>query len=63
MIDEVHVFIAAKLSGGQAAPSPIGGEGIDRMAEALPLNDVQVQHVGADLYLTGRIEGRASSSP
>ena len=53
-IDEVHVFIAPKLCGGQAAPTPIAGEGVDRMADSLALDDLQIQHVGADLYLSGR---------
>jgi diaminohydroxyphosphoribosylaminopyrimidine deaminase/5-amino-6-(5-phosphoribosylamino)uracil reductase len=61
-IDEVHVFIAPKLCGGQAAPGPIGGDGIERMADALALADPQVQHVGADLYLSGRLERPASPS-
>jgi diaminohydroxyphosphoribosylaminopyrimidine deaminase/5-amino-6-(5-phosphoribosylamino)uracil reductase len=56
MIDEVHVFIAPKLCGGKTAPSPIAGEGIQRMAEALSLADLEVQHAGADLYLSARVE-------
>jgi diaminohydroxyphosphoribosylaminopyrimidine deaminase/5-amino-6-(5-phosphoribosylamino)uracil reductase len=55
MIDEVHVFIAPKLSGGEKAPSPIGGQGIERMADALSLMDLQVEYVGPDIYLSGRI--------
>ena len=56
MIDEVHVFIAPKLCGGGQAPGPIGGQGLERMADALSLADLQVQQVGPDLYLKGRIQ-------
>jgi diaminohydroxyphosphoribosylaminopyrimidine deaminase/5-amino-6-(5-phosphoribosylamino)uracil reductase len=56
MIDEVHAFTAPKLCGGREAASPIGGHGVERMADALSLVDVQVQHVGPDFYLKGRIQ-------
>jgi diaminohydroxyphosphoribosylaminopyrimidine deaminase/5-amino-6-(5-phosphoribosylamino)uracil reductase len=55
-IDEVHVFIAPKLIGGSDATSPIGGEGVDKIASALKLADPELRHVGDDIYLQGRIE-------
>lgn len=55
-IDEVHVFIAPKIVGGEAARSPIEGEGIDLMPEALALDCVQWKQVGSDLYLHGRVQ-------
>jgi diaminohydroxyphosphoribosylaminopyrimidine deaminase/5-amino-6-(5-phosphoribosylamino)uracil reductase len=61
-VDEVHIFISPKLCGGQAAPTPIAGDGIERMAEALMLEDPQVKHVGPDLYLSGRLARSANSS-
>jgi diaminohydroxyphosphoribosylaminopyrimidine deaminase / 5-amino-6-(5-phosphoribosylamino)uracil reductase len=61
-IDEVHVFIAPKLCGGQAAPTPVAGDGVDRMAEALMLEDPQVMRIGPDLYLSGRLARSANSS-
>jgi diaminohydroxyphosphoribosylaminopyrimidine deaminase / 5-amino-6-(5-phosphoribosylamino)uracil reductase len=54
-IDEVHIFIAPKLCGGESAPSPIAGHGLDRIADALSLDALEVQHIGPDLYLTGRV--------
>ena len=61
-IDEVHVFIAPKLCGGQAAASPLAGDGVDRMADALMLEDSQIKYVGPDLYLNGRLARSANSS-
>jgi diaminohydroxyphosphoribosylaminopyrimidine deaminase/5-amino-6-(5-phosphoribosylamino)uracil reductase len=60
-IDEVHVFIAPKLCGGESALGPIGGSGIERIAEALHLEEMDVQHVGADLYLAGRLAAASSA--
>jgi diaminohydroxyphosphoribosylaminopyrimidine deaminase/5-amino-6-(5-phosphoribosylamino)uracil reductase len=53
-IDEVHVFIAPKLFGGERAPSPIAGQGVEQVAAGLSLRDVNVEQVGPDLYLRGR---------
>lgn len=54
-IDEVHVFIAPKFAGGAAALSPIGGVGIERMADALQLADIAIEELDGDVYVHGRI--------
>ncbi len=53
-IDEVHAFIGAKLLGGEAAPSPVGGGGIAQIASAIPFADVKVQALDSDVYLCAR---------
>jgi diaminohydroxyphosphoribosylaminopyrimidine deaminase/5-amino-6-(5-phosphoribosylamino)uracil reductase len=58
-IDEVHVFIAPRLLGGAWARSPIAGEGIGDVAEAIELDVPEVQQLGDDIYLSGRIRPRA----
>jgi diaminohydroxyphosphoribosylaminopyrimidine deaminase/5-amino-6-(5-phosphoribosylamino)uracil reductase len=55
LIDEVHVFIAPKLAGGEGAIGPIGGSGIDKIAAAMHLSNTSFRQIGTDLYLTGRI--------
>ncbi len=54
-IDEVHVFIAPKLAGGSAAPSPIGGTGVERMAAAMKLADISIEELDGDVYVHGRV--------
>jgi diaminohydroxyphosphoribosylaminopyrimidine deaminase / 5-amino-6-(5-phosphoribosylamino)uracil reductase len=61
-IDEVHAFIAPKLLGGAGAPGPIAGEGIAAMSAALSLQELQVQQLGGDVYVRGRIVGGKSVS-
>ena len=51
--DEFHVFVAPKVTGGGAAPSPVGGAGVARMADALALNRVTFEPSGADVYVHG----------
>jgi len=54
-IDEVHAFIATKLIGGRDAPPPVGGGGVEQMAQARALRNPMVEHLGDDLYLHGRL--------
>jgi diaminohydroxyphosphoribosylaminopyrimidine deaminase/5-amino-6-(5-phosphoribosylamino)uracil reductase len=54
-VDEVHVFIAPKISGGAAAPSPVGGAGADKMANALALADISIEELAGDTYIHGRL--------
>jgi diaminohydroxyphosphoribosylaminopyrimidine deaminase/5-amino-6-(5-phosphoribosylamino)uracil reductase len=56
-IDEVHVFIAPRLVGGEQARSPILGRGVERIAEALALREVEVALVEGDVYIQGRTLG------
>jgi diaminohydroxyphosphoribosylaminopyrimidine deaminase/5-amino-6-(5-phosphoribosylamino)uracil reductase len=53
-IDEVHVFIAPKLIGGNV-PAPLAGRGMPEMKEALQLGSCHVEQLGSDVYLYGRI--------
>lgn len=55
LIDEVHVFIAPKLLGGSDAPSPVAGRGIEAMSAALFVTESEVERVGDDIYLRGRL--------
>jgi diaminohydroxyphosphoribosylaminopyrimidine deaminase/5-amino-6-(5-phosphoribosylamino)uracil reductase len=52
-IDEVHVFIAPRLAGGAEARTPMGGRGVERIAEALRLAEWRFEDVAGDLYVRG----------
>ncbi|MCS7303957.1 MAG: bifunctional diaminohydroxyphosphoribosylaminopyrimidine deaminase/5-amino-6-(5-phosphoribosylamino)uracil reductase RibD [Thermoguttaceae bacterium] len=54
-IDEVHIFIAPKLFGGAEAPVPLAGLGIQQLSEAAWVEPFQVQRLGQDVYLSGRV--------
>ena len=54
-VDEVRVFVAPKLIGGEDAPSPLGGRGVAKMAEAIELVDTHWQAVGGDALLEARV--------
>jgi diaminohydroxyphosphoribosylaminopyrimidine deaminase / 5-amino-6-(5-phosphoribosylamino)uracil reductase len=54
-VDEVHAFIAPKCVGGSQAPGPVAGTGIETMDAAMRLEGVQVEVLGCDVYLRGRV--------
>lgn len=54
-IDEVHVFVAPKLFGGSRAPTPLSGTGIQRLAQACAIEQTELQQLGDDLYISGRV--------
>jgi diaminohydroxyphosphoribosylaminopyrimidine deaminase/5-amino-6-(5-phosphoribosylamino)uracil reductase len=54
-INEVHAFIAPKLAGGTAR-SPIGGEGLADMTNALALTHVEIDTLDGDVHVHGFVK-------
>lgn len=55
LIDEVHCFIAPKLSGGATAPSPLGGIGLEQIPEHSTFIETQITLLDGDIYFNGRV--------
>ncbi|GCE08720.1 bifunctional diaminohydroxyphosphoribosylaminopyrimidine deaminase/5-amino-6-(5-phosphoribosylamino)uracil reductase RibD [Dictyobacter aurantiacus] len=55
LIDQVAAFIAPRLIGGRAAPSPIGGTGLSMMKHALTLANQRSQIIDGDILIQGLI--------
>jgi diaminohydroxyphosphoribosylaminopyrimidine deaminase/5-amino-6-(5-phosphoribosylamino)uracil reductase len=55
LIDEVHIFIAPKLLGGQDAKPVAAGLGPAQVRNAWPLADWTYERIGVDLYVRGRL--------
>lgn len=60
LVNKVTAFIAPKIIGGSDAPSAIGGKGIERIAEALELERVEVIQRGRDIEVTGYPAGQTT---
>ena len=53
LINKATFFIAPKIVGGSKAPTAVGGEGVERMKDALKLEGVEVIRLGDDIEVTG----------
>lgn len=54
-IDEAHVFLAPVMLGGAGALSPLGGKGVDKIADGLRLKSWRYEAIGEDLLIHGQI--------
>ncbi len=55
LIDEVYAFIAPKLIGGKDAKTPVEGQGLAKMSDALRLTDIRVETMGEDVLIRGKV--------
>ena len=58
LIDQVHVYMAPKLTGGAQAAGCIGGVGVGAMSEAQSFEFEDVVRLGRDVRLSGRIHSQ-----
>ena len=56
LVDEVMAFVAPKIIGGKNAKSPVEGDGITMMADAIHLQNRTITTFGDDVLLTGQVE-------
>ncbi len=54
-VDECHVFIAPKIVGGEQAPGPIAGRGLDLIPDSASLENLRTELLQGDVYVTGRV--------
>lgn len=55
LVDEVVWFIAPKLVGGRDAAGPVGGAGVERMADAIHLERIRMRRFGDDMAIMGYV--------
>ncbi len=55
LIDEVMAFVAPKIIGGKTATTPVEGDGLELMSEAIELTDRVVVPVGDDVLISGLV--------
>lgn len=58
LVDEIVVFIAPKLIGGNAAPGPVGEMGFTRMAEAIELQMTEGKMLASDIVVKMRVKNK-----
>ena len=56
IVNKVYAYIAGKLIGGMDARSPVEGMGIDRMADAITLKNMEIERLGDDFCIVGYVK-------
>lgn len=58
IVNEVQIYIAPKIIGGEMAKTPVAGMGVKELADAFEIEWKEMQKVGEDVLLTARIKRR-----
>ena len=56
VIQKIMAFIAPKIIGGVSAASPVGDLGLEKMSDALLLEDVTIRQVDKDILVEGYLK-------
>jgi diaminohydroxyphosphoribosylaminopyrimidine deaminase/5-amino-6-(5-phosphoribosylamino)uracil reductase len=56
LVDKVHAYVAPRLIGGREAPGPLGGDGVEHLAAATHLSELDFVKLGEDLLVTGYVD-------
>jgi diaminohydroxyphosphoribosylaminopyrimidine deaminase/5-amino-6-(5-phosphoribosylamino)uracil reductase len=62
LVDKVMVFVAPVVIGGTQAKTAVGGNGADRVANALHCEKIKVERFGDDVMISGYVPKRAVCS-
>jgi diaminohydroxyphosphoribosylaminopyrimidine deaminase / 5-amino-6-(5-phosphoribosylamino)uracil reductase len=54
-VDEVRLFLAPLVLGGRSARDPVGGEGVETIADAVRALTLECDRIGEDLLVSARI--------
>jgi len=55
IVDKMLFFIAPKLIGGNIAPGPVGGKGINNIKDSINLGSIEISKIGNDILVEGYI--------
>lgn len=55
LVNQVMIFIAPKIIGGNAAPGPVGGGGIDLMEDSIKLQNIKIKRIEEDILVEADI--------
>lgn len=55
-VNKVYAYIASKILGGEKAKTPVEGEGIAKIQNALYLEEIQTKVLGKDILVEGKVK-------
>lgn len=60
LVHRVESYIAPKIFGGNQAPTSVGGKGFSQVEDAIELENLELQKVGEDLWIQGKVKNKSS---
>ena len=63
IVQEVVTYIAPKMIGGAAAPTPVGGMGVEHLQDAYQLGQMKVSAIGDDIKISAYIQPKINIQP
>ncbi|MDF2985395.1 MAG: ribD [Eubacterium sp.] len=57
IVDKLMIFVAAKIIGGKNSKTPVEGEGIPLMKDAIKLENIEVNRFDEDILIEGYVKG------
>jgi diaminohydroxyphosphoribosylaminopyrimidine deaminase/5-amino-6-(5-phosphoribosylamino)uracil reductase len=54
-VQKIYFFLAPKLVGGVSAPTALGGDGAEHLAQGIRLDQVRVEQIGPDVLYEGYV--------
>lgn len=55
LVNRVAFFYAPKILGGRDSRKAVGGDGVEKLADAIPLREVEWKKIGEDLLMTALV--------
>lgn len=52
LVDKIYIFIAPKIIGGQTAKTPVAGQGVSRIKQALNWYLAEIKTINGDLFIS-----------
>jgi diaminohydroxyphosphoribosylaminopyrimidine deaminase/5-amino-6-(5-phosphoribosylamino)uracil reductase len=62
LVQRVYSFVAPKIFGGAAAPSPVAGSGVLEVADAFSLEQIDARKIGSDVLIEYEVVGGKNCS-
>lgn len=60
IVDKIKVYIAPKIIGGEKSKTPVGGRGVEKLNDAIMLENMKTSCVGEDILIEGYVKGDES---
>lgn len=55
LVSKIYSFIGPKILGGREALSPVGGQGLEKISQAIPVKNAKIEQIGQDFLIESEL--------